>query len=133
MGINLDEGSGPGMDPLQRAAMAYGALDARLRAVEAKVGEIPQLTKDVGDIKTLVTDVKSVLRHMLSKGILLVLGGIGGTYGVTKATEDKPAAVPTVVQRSAFDRGLDACRQLQGGDAQGECIARVIREQMGPR
>lgn len=131
-GVDFQADAAPGLDPLRRAAMAYGALDERLKRVEATVGLIPQLQKDVATLNELLADAKAVLRSALSKGILLVLGGIGGTYGVTRATETKPEPATTVIQRSAFDRALDACRALQGGDAQGECIGRVIREQMGP-
>lgn len=129
-GVEFDSSAHPGEDPLLRAAKAYGALDERLKRVEATLGAIPQLQRDVATLNELLADAKAVLRGALSKGILLIVSAVGGTYGVTKATETKAEPTTTVIQRSAFDRALDACRQLPTSDAQGECVVRVIREQM---
>ncbi len=129
-GVNFPSDAPAGEEPLARAARAYGALDERLKRVEATISLIPQLQRDVATLNELLADAKAVLRGALSKGILLIVSAVGGTYGVTKATETKAEPQTTVVQRSAFDRALDACRQLPEPSAQGECIVRVIREQM---
>lgn len=119
------------LDPLQRAAMAYGALDERLKRLEASVGAIPQLQRDVATLNELLADAKAVLRSALSKGILLVLGGIGGTYTITKATAPKPETQTTVIQRSAFDRALDACRTRPDAE-QVSCFATVYAQSREP-
>ena len=129
-GVDFDIESPAGEDPLLRAARAYGALDERLKRVEATLTLIPKLQHDVATLNELLADAKAVVRGALSKGILLIMGAVGGTYGVTKATEQKQEPTTTVIQRSAFDRALDACRLLPAVESQGECIARVIREQM---
>ena len=115
--------------PLQRAARSIRAIEGRLENVEGQL-ENCATKGDVAELKLLVATFKAVLNGFASKALLLLAGAIGGTYGVTKVTEQSAAPTTTIVQRSGFDRALDACRQLPGGDAQGECIVKVIREQM---
>ncbi len=100
-----------------------GGMDLRLLALE----------ESTRDLQAMVATVRSIMNQAFSKLVLIVLGAVGGTWGLGKATEPPPAPTTTVIQRSAFDRALDSCRALPSPDSQGECIARVVREQMGPR
>ena len=122
--------SEPGETTLRRVRSSIDALESRLGAVETACMDLPQIRQDVADINLGVKAFKAVLNNVGGKLIVAVVAAIGGTYGVTRATETKQEPTTTVIQRSAFDRALDACRQLPAVDSQGECIARVIREQM---
>ncbi len=96
-------------EPLHRAARAYRALDERLTRVEASVGFIPQLQKDVSELNELLTGAKAALKHVLGKGILLIIGAVGTTFGVSKATETHSPPVVVAPTKSAYDRALDGC------------------------
>ncbi len=110
------------------------ALDARVARVEVQTAEIPQLVSDVADVKKYLANVKAlegVVRHLVGKGILLIAGAVGSTWGVGKLTQQAPQTEHTVVTKSATTVKVEACTALQPGPERDQCAIRILTELMG--
>ena len=115
MGVEIPE-SHRIEDPLARAAKAYSSLDVRLTVIES----------DMRDVKQLLQSIKAIGSHIVGKGILLILGGMGGVYGVQKATTPPPVAEKQVIVKSATTIRLEACQGMSVGEDRDECFRRLI-------
>lgn len=112
------------------------ALDARVARVETQTEHIPQLVLDMSEVKKGLATFKgyeAYVRHLLGKGILLIIGAVGSTWGVTKATEQTHAPQATVVTKSATTVKVEACTALQPGPERDQCAIRILTELMGPQ
>jgi hypothetical protein len=112
------------------------SIHDRLAGVERQTAEIPQLVLEVGEIKKYLANVKAlenVVRHIIGKGILLIVGAVGSTWGVTKATESTQAPQTTVVTKSATTVKVEACTAMQPGPERDQCAIRILTELMGPQ
>lgn len=119
----------PDERPTDRMMRHVKTLDEKVGGMELRLVAIES---DTRDIKFAVTTFKAALNQALSKGLVLVLGAIGGTWGLNKVTEPKPEPSQTVIQRSAFDRALDACR-TRPDEEQVSCFAKVYAESRSPQ
>lgn len=133
MGLDVPEGAETGETPLRRIRGSIDMLTRRMTAVEAHAGEIPALVKSVAELNALVADAKALARGALSKGILLIVSAVGGTYGVTKATQPAPTVEHTTIQKSATTVKVEACTAMQPGPERDQCAVRILTELMGPR
>lgn len=112
------------------------SLDARVARVEAQTSELPQVVKDVGEIKEYLRNVKSLegfARGILGKGALLIIGAVGSSWGVSRATETAPQANTTQIVKSATTVKVEACTAMQPGPERDQCAIRILTELMGPQ
>jgi hypothetical protein len=112
------------------------ALSGRVGQVERQTAEIPQLCKDVAEVKDYLRNVKAlenVVRHIVGKGIILIVGAVGSTYGVGKLAEQSAAPERTVVTKSATTVKVEACTAMQPGPERDQCAIRILTELMGPQ
>lgn len=112
------------------------SIHDRLATVERQTNEIPQLVKDLGEVKDYLKNVKAlenVVRHIMGKGILLIVGAVGSTWGVGKLAADAPVPERTVVTKSATTVKIEACTALQPGPDRDQCAIRILTELMGPQ
>lgn len=125
-----DEQSERPLTPLERAQRASTSFDVRLTRTE---GLVDKLSLEVATLTELVANAKAFLRGIVSRGILLILGAVGGTYGVTRASETHPEAQQTVVTKSATTVKVEACTAMQPGPDRDQCAIRILTELMGPQ
>ncbi len=107
------------------------SLDARVQRVEAQTNEIPQLVVDVGEVKKYLANVKAlenIVRHIMGKGILLIVSAIGGTYGVTKVTAPSAPILTPAPTKSATTVRLEAIQAMQPGPEKDRELIRFIVE-----
>ncbi len=110
---------------------ARSSIHDRLATVERQTNEIPQIVKDVGDIKDYLKNVKaleSVVRHVMGKGLLLILGAVGSTYGVTKVTSPSAPILTPAPTKSASTVRLEAIQAMQPGPEKDRELIRFIVE-----
>jgi hypothetical protein len=108
-------------------------LSVRVGALE---GHTAQVVADVKSIKT-ATDrfafYEATVRTWLTRGILLVIGSVGTTYGVTRATVPEQQPVRTEVIKSKTTVEVEACTAMQPGPTRDACALKILTELMGPR
>jgi hypothetical protein len=112
------------------------SIHDRLATVERQTNEIPQLVKDVGEIKDYLKNVKAlenVVKHIMGKGILLIAGAVGSTWGVGRLVDSAPTPERTVVTKSATTVKVEACTAMQPGPERDQCAIRILTELMGPQ
>lgn len=105
-------------------------LDDDVSRIESKVdGQGIKLA----DVEKLLAE--SGKRETGQKALFAFLTVLVSTLGTVLVTVlARPTPAPTEpVQRSAFDRALDACAKLESDSARGTCIGRVIDESMPAR
>lgn len=87
-------------------------VEVRLAALEARAADAAA-TARTESVKVIAAAVVSVVTAVAGSRLV--------------APTPPPSEV--VVQRSAFDRALDACRALQGSDAaRADCIVKVVAQ-----
>lgn len=133
MGAELgDEG---GESPLRRIRASIDMLSNRIGKVEAQVAEIPELVRGQEETNKYLATIKgyeATLRGLVSRGVLLLLSAVGGTYGVTRATQP-PATVEKVqIQTSATTAKVDALKAMQPGPERDRKALELLGELMGP-
>lgn len=109
------------------------SLSERVGHVEAHAAA---LVKDMGEVKEYLGNVRAlenVVRHIVGKGILLIVGAVGSTWGVSKATSERHEPERTVVTKSATTVEVEACTALQPGPERDQCAIRILTELMGPK
>lgn len=107
------------------------SIHDRLLTVERQTAEIPQLVKDVSDVKDYLKNVKAlenVVRHLVSKGLLLILGAVGSTYGFTKATTPSAPILTPAPTKTASVVRLEAIQAMQPGPEKDRELMRFIVE-----
>ncbi len=110
-----------------------GQTEARLGAVE---GHCAQLVKDVGSIKEATArfaGYEATAKSWLARGVLLIMGSIGGTYGVTRATVPDQQPARTEIIKSATTVKVEACTAMQPGPDRDQCAIRILTDLMGHR
>ncbi len=112
------------------------SIHDRLATVERQTAEIPQLVNDLGEVKDYLKNVKAlegVVRHIVGKGILLIVGAVGSTWGVGRLAQDTHEPERTVVTKSATTVKVEACTAMQPGPERDQCAIRILTELMGPQ
>lgn len=110
------------------------SIHDRLESLERQTSEIPQLVKDVGEVKSYLANVKAlegVVRHIMGKGILLIAGSVASTWTVSKVTQPAQVQEHTVVTKSATTVKVEACTAMQPGPDRDQCAIRILTELMG--
>jgi hypothetical protein len=112
------------------------SIHDRLANVESQTAHIPQvlatverLEKDVASWK----QVEALVKGIVTKGILLIVGAVASAVGVTKVTETPQPTQTTVVTKSATTVKVEACTALQAGPERDACAIRILTELMGSR
>lgn len=121
--------------PLRRVRASIDMLGNRLDAVERQTAEIPQLVKGQQETNAYLVTIKgyeATVRGLVSRGILLIMGSVGATYGVTRASAPAPSVEHTVIQKSATTAKVEACTAMQPGPERDQCAIRILTELMGP-
>jgi hypothetical protein len=122
--------------PLRRVRGSIDMLTNRITAIETQTAHIPELVKaqkDTNDYLSTLKTYEATVRHLVGKGILLIVSAIGGTYGVTRATAPAPTVEHTVIQKSATAAKVEACTAMQPGPDRDSCAIRILTELMGPQ
>lgn len=96
-------------------------LETKIASVESKLDQLTA-TVTVGFAQARAQG-SSETTKLLIGGIVAVITSIAGAVGVNHY--QRPPQAPTTIHRSAFDRALDACRELPDASKAGECISRV--------
>ncbi len=99
--------------------------------METQTAEIPQLVSDMADVKKYLGNVKvleNVVRHVMGKGLLLILGAVGSTHGVTKVTAQAPPIMTPAPTNSASTVRLEAIQAMQPGPEKDRELIRFIVE-----
>jgi hypothetical protein len=112
------------------------ALDGRVARVERQTENIPQLVLDMADVKAGVATFKgyeATVKGIMAKGILLIVGAVASTFGITKATDNATPPERTVVTKSATTVKVEACTAMQPGPERDACAIKILTELMGPR
>lgn len=117
--------------PLKRVRGSIDMLTNRVAAVESQTAAIPELVKGQAETNAYLATIKSyeaTIRGLVSRGVLLILSAIGGTYGVTKATEPPPQVVKTEIQTSATSARVDALKAMQPGPERDRRAIELLTE-----
>jgi hypothetical protein len=112
------------------------SLSERVGRVEAQTAHLPQLVGDMSDVKNYLAGVKRLEawgKHLLTKGTLLILGAVGSTYGVTRASTDAKPAPQVEVIKSATTVKVEACTAMQPGPKRDDCALTILAELIGPQ
>jgi hypothetical protein len=104
-------------------------LEASVKAIETRLDLLSsQVTAEFAHSRA---QGSSETMKILVGGVVAIVTAIAGSFGVQQLSKQPPQV--TTVSRSAFDRALDACRQLPDATRAGECISRVTIESVtGP-
>lgn len=108
----------------------------RLATVESQTQHLPQLVADMAQVKVDVASwkqVEALVRGIVTKGILLIVGAVASAVGVTKATETPQSPQTTTIVKSATTVKVEACTAMQPGPERDQCAIRILTELMGPR
>lgn len=125
----------PAETPLRRIRGSLDMLANRITAVETQTAHIPALIKAQDETNEYLGSLKkyeATLKHLIGKGILLILGAVSGTYGFTRATAPQPGVERMVIQKSATAAKVEACTAMQPGAERDQCAIRILTELMGP-
>lgn len=136
MGTDVPVDAENGETPLRRIRGSIDMLTNRITAVEAQTAAIPELVKGQSETNAYLATIKgyeATIRGLVSRGILLILSAIGGTYGVTKATQPPPSVVRTEIQTTATAAKVDALQAMQPGPERDRRAVELLTELMGPR
>jgi hypothetical protein len=123
-------------DEFERALKAAQQAERVALAVEEKLaGRLGKLEGSVMAVDQRLADIELWLKRgkafAASTTVKILLGmlGSGGFAGfIVKLTTPAPVPAQTIIQRSAFDRELDVCRELRDGAERGACIGRIAAE-----
>ncbi len=119
--------------PLRRVRSSIDALGVRLEAVEASVGDLPQMRADLADINLGVKAFKGVLSHVFGKQVVAIIATAAASFGAAKLAEAPSTPEKTVVTKSATTIKLEACQLMQLGELRDQCIINLIGEMQQPR
>lgn len=111
---------------------AIGAIQSDVSGLKNGVAD---LKDDHAEFKLAHADLKAALAGQnagtKNQTIQLIVASVTSVVlavAGSRVTAPKPEPTTTVIQRSAFDRALDACRELSSPETQAVCIARLLRE-----
>ena len=93
---------------------------------------LDELREDVAAIKLSIATQTAGVRHQT---LQLLIGGVVACVTAvvgSRVVAPKPEATTTIVQTSAYDRALAACRELKDDEARGRCVAEALRVALGP-
>lgn len=105
-----------------------GAIQADVAAVKADAG---MLKLGVADLKATLTVQNAGTRHQTIQ--LIIAGVVTCVTAVVGAriTTPKPEPSQTVIQTTAYDRALEACKKLQTDADRAACIIKVASDAVG--
>lgn len=109
------------------------ALSDRTGKVEVHVA---QLVKDVGEVKDYLAGVRrleAMAKHLMVKGFMLIVGAVGGTYGITRGTAPAPTQETVKIVKSATTVKVEACTAMQPGPERDKCALDLLAELMVSR
>lgn len=114
-------------------AIRMGQLESRLGAVEGHTAQLVKSTEDIQRHTARFSGYEATIKSLLVRGLFIVLGGIGGTYGVTRYTVPTQAPERTQVIKSATTIKVEACTAMQEGPERDQCALAILGELMGPK
>lgn len=106
------------------------ALDSRVARVEEQTSHLPQLVSDMKEVKDGLATFKgyeAMIKHLIGKGVLLIIGAVGSAFGVAKATEPTPPIMTPAPSKSASTVRLEAIQAMAPGpDRDRELIKFIV-------
>jgi hypothetical protein len=115
--------SRPGIDP-------EVFIELRRLATE-QVAAVTRIDNELAGVKQTLSTMGAQARtetiKVLAAAVVTCVTAVVGSRVVAPT----PQATQTVIQRSAFDRALDACRALPDAPSRTACIARIVQDSAG--
>lgn len=120
-------------DPGRSVPAQLNSLAVRVGNLEGHTANLVKLTGEISEVVGRFRSYETTIRALVARGVLLIFGAVGGTYGVTRVTT--PAQQPTRVEvvKSATTLRAEACAAMQPGPGRDRCAIDLLGELMGPR
>jgi len=108
------------------------ALTNRVANVEHHTTQLVDNVNKIKEATDRFAGYEAMIKHLMSKGVLLILGAIGSTYGVTRATTPAPAQEHVQIVKSATTVKVEACTAMQPGPERDRCALAILADLMSP-
>lgn len=98
-------------------------IAAKMTSFEIELATVKQTLAQMG-----ANARSETIKVLATSAVSIVLAVVG-----SRAVAPQPEPTRTVIQTSAYDRALEACKLMQDDTARSACIVRVSADAAGPK